>query len=28
LGMSYWKTDVCEHDPDALIYRIERNGTW
>jgi len=24
LGMRYWKTDVCEHDPAALIYRIER----
>lgn len=24
LGMRYWKTDVCEHDPEALIYRIER----
>jgi [ribosomal protein S5]-alanine N-acetyltransferase len=24
LGMTYWKTDVCEHDPEALIYRIER----
>jgi RimJ/RimL family protein N-acetyltransferase len=28
VGMIYWKTDVCEHDPEALIYRIERNGTW
>lgn len=24
LGMRYWKTDVCEHDPEALIYRILR----
>ncbi len=24
LGMRYWKTDVCEHDPEALIYRIDR----
>lgn len=23
LGMRYWKTDVCEHDPEALIYRID-----
>lgn len=22
LGMRYWKTDVCEHDPAALYYRI------
>ncbi|MCW5900271.1 MAG: GNAT family N-acetyltransferase [Flavobacteriales bacterium] len=24
LGMRYWKTDVCDHDPEALIYRIDR----
>jgi len=24
LGMHYWKTDVCEHDPAALIYRIQK----
>lgn len=24
VGMYYWKTDVCEHDPEALIYRIDR----
>lgn len=24
LGMRYWKTDVCEHDPKALIYRMDR----
>lgn len=26
LGMSYWKTDVCAHDPEALVYRIDRLG--
>ncbi len=24
LGMRYWKTDVCDHDPEALIFRIFR----
>lgn len=24
LGMRYWKTDVCEHEAEALIYRILR----
>ncbi|MEX1131912.1 MAG: GNAT family N-acetyltransferase [Flavobacteriales bacterium] len=24
LAMRYWKNDVCEHDTEALIYRIER----
>lgn len=26
LGMRYWKRDVCEHDPEALIYRIDRRA--
>lgn len=25
LGMTFWKTDVCEHDPAALYYRILRS---
>lgn len=24
LGMTYWKTERCERDPEALIYRIDR----
>ncbi len=27
VGMRYWKTDVCDHDPEALYYRIDRM-TW
>lgn len=24
VGMRYWKSDVCEHDPHALFYRTTR----
>lgn len=27
LGMRFWKTDVCEHDEAALIFRIDAPGT-
>jgi [ribosomal protein S5]-alanine N-acetyltransferase len=27
LGMRFWKTEVCEHDTEALIFRTDMSGT-